>query len=346
MNLTYPDYTVPNMNDTRKSSFTESVLRRNFREYFRIFPDNLEMQWMAEKGAKGIAPANFTKAFENSGYYVLRSGWDRNATMMVLQDGPHGGWHSQPDNGTFEIWVKGRNFFTDSGTYAYEGEPETSARRAWYRQTRVHNTMTLEHADIPDTDANRDGKLLKMETQSGDTELLVVENPGYEGLTHRRAVFFVDREFFVIVDEGYGAAAGNVNVNFNMLGAKEVQTTGGDPNTVLDAAKFGANTVFTNNNNMAVRSFGSATLSFEPFSGHVSETIGQETDRNGCWSVSIAKSAADPAARFITVIYPVSGNDAAAVDIDASFTDSGYSASGASVKVTVDGTVYDLSYTL
>jgi heparan-sulfate lyase len=345
LNLTYPDYTAPNMNDTRTSSLTRSVLRRNFREYFRIFPDNLEMQWMAEEGKMGTAPGNLTAAFPTSGYYVLRNGWSGASTMMVLQNGPRAGWHSQPDNGTFEVWVRGRNFFTDSGVYKYSGTGVINAEREWFRSTRVHNTMTLDFADIPDTDENRNGKLLKMETLGGGTELLVVENPSYAGLAHRRAVFFVDREFFVIVDEGAGDAAGNVNVNFNMLGVKDVKT-GETPGAVLDDASFGAHTVFADGNNMAVRSFGAAPLTFAPFAGRVSETYNQYTERNGCWSVSIAKAAADPAARFITVIYPVTGNDAADVDISASFADGGYSPSGASVEVIIDGAVYDLSYTL
>lgn len=47
------------------------------------------------------------------------------------------------------------------------------------------------------------GEFLKHETK-GNTQILVTQNQIKAGLTHRRAVFFVDKEFFVLVDEGYG----------------------------------------------------------------------------------------------------------------------------------------------
>ena len=48
-----------------------------------------------------------------------------------------------------------------------------------------------------------EGKLLKLETKN-NTDVLVTENPSFDNATHRRTVFFVDKKFFVIVDEGYG----------------------------------------------------------------------------------------------------------------------------------------------
>ncbi len=33
------------------------------------------------------------------------------ATQMVVKAGPKGEWHCQPDNGTFELWFNGKNFF-------------------------------------------------------------------------------------------------------------------------------------------------------------------------------------------------------------------------------------------
>ena len=61
-----------------------------------------------------------------------------------------------------------------------------------------------------------------METQN-NVDVVVTENASYETLSHRRAIFYVnknnvDKEFFVLIDEGYGADNGKkYNLNFTCL---------------------------------------------------------------------------------------------------------------------------------
>ena len=54
------------------------------------------------------------------------------------------------------------------------------------------------------------GKLLKADAE------IVFENQGYANLTHRRTVFYVDNQFFVLVDEGIGSNGGSANLSFNL----------------------------------------------------------------------------------------------------------------------------------
>jgi heparan-sulfate lyase len=158
----------------------------------------------------------------------MRSGWDEDAVCLVLKCGPDGGGHSQPDNGTFDLYAGGRNLMPDAGSYIYSGNPEG---RAWFRQTKVHQTLTL------------DGKNSKYDPrqllwQPGDSlDILVVENESYENLTHRRAVFFVDKRYFVIVDEAFGSATGDVAIHFQLAPG------GGDAvfNRVNNSAQTGFN---------------------------------------------------------------------------------------------------------
>ena len=44
----------------------------------------------------------------------------------------------------------------------------------------------------------------------------MVENQSYQNLAHRRSVFFVDKKYFVIVDEAFGSATGNVDTHFQL----------------------------------------------------------------------------------------------------------------------------------
>lgn len=326
----FPDYSVPQFNDTRKASYTKSVMKRNFRKYMELFPDDRELEWLAYEGSSGVKPTLLTKAFTSSGYYVMRSGWDTSSVMMVLENGPAGSFHSQPDNGTFELYSAGRNFFPDSGVYKYSGDAATNAERAWFRQTRVHNTLTLNHTNI----TRRNGKCLLFKTE-GNTDILVTENQCYSALKHRRAVFFVDKRFFVLIDEAYGNAEGTVNLNFNMCEGDQA---------ILDIVSNGAHTAFADGNNMLVRTFSDGEISSTAMAGRVSYVINSYLDRSGCWSVNMAKTAVQTP-RFITVLLPVNGATSS-VGVSAAFTDSGYSASGAKARVTVDSTVYDLEFSL
>jgi Heparinase II/III-like protein. len=152
MNLTYPNYTVPAFNDTRPVSWTKNVITKNLKKYVEMFPENENMKWMAYSGSQGKEPEYLTKAFTSSGYYVLRNGWSKESTMMIHTNNPTAAWHNQGDNGTFELYHNGRNFFPDSGCFTYTN----GSTREWYRSAKQHNTMTLGDAHI--SDSRRNGK--------------------------------------------------------------------------------------------------------------------------------------------------------------------------------------------
>src|SRR5690606_31469871 len=96
--------------------------------------------YMATDGAKGKAPVETAFALPESGLYSLRSSWKSDAIFLALKCGKDGGAHSQPDNGTFELYAGGKILMPDAGSYIYSGDP---TGRAWFRQTRVHQTLSL-----------------------------------------------------------------------------------------------------------------------------------------------------------------------------------------------------------
>ena len=77
----------------------------------------------------------------------------------------------------------------------------------------------------------------------------------------------------------------------------------------------------------------------ESGTSYYSEKLNTEQDRK-FYRLTATKSGASDVVRFITVIHP----DTSA-KISAEFT-AAYSASGAALKVTVDGKTYNLSYKL
>lgn len=343
------NYAIDNFNDTRSARFRTAISSR-LNDYSKLFPEDRELEWMATKGKSGTVPSYLTKAYKTSGYYILRSGWTKNDLMMVLKNNydPEDHWHCQPDNGTFGIYRKGRSFFPDAGCFAYD-EGYNNTKRAEYRRTLMHNTMTRFDDNIEA--GHRLGKLLKLETTSDNTDVLVTENNSYEGITHRRTVFFVQKKFFVLVDEVYGTSKDKVKLNFHIKGADGTNVVFQD---LADDYQSGMYTKFDDGNNMLVRTFlqeppkNASDFSVKKLETKYSNDQGQESgDRTG-YQITTRK-VQNGTTRFVSVIYPIDGQYNDGMTFDAQFTDvqeSNGNPVGASVKVTANGETYDLSYTL
>ena len=91
-------------------------------------------------------PAEKSYAFTEAGMYTIRDSWGPEQIYFALHCSPPpvSAWHDQPDNGTFELYAYGRWLMTDTGFYTYGHDPE---KRAWHRQTKVHQTLTLDGKD-------------------------------------------------------------------------------------------------------------------------------------------------------------------------------------------------------
>lgn len=342
--VVYPNYSTDNFNDTRSQRVTKSVLLRHFRTYSTMFPEDEEMMWMANQGKIGVMPTSKVQVYPYGGYYMMRTGWDATDMMLVHKSNPNVDkkWHCQPDNGTISLYKNGRRFLPDAGVFTYD-DP---AVRATYASTYMHNTITRNKEDI----SVMNGKLLKQQTLS-NAELIVTENPGYDDLTHRRAIFLVNNSFFVIVDEAYGSAADvTVNLNFKLCSDTSKDALGKDC-CIID--EQGAHTVFKDDNNMIFKSFSETSDGYAFSNGtcYYSDEIDVREQRR-YYQVDVTKKEG-LAARFITVILPYGKSETFAENrIEATFTDNAgspagtFHPSGASVKVNVNGIVYNLSYTL
>lgn len=351
MDIIYPDYTIDNFNDTRSVSYTKNVLLRNLRQYSEMFPEDAEMKWMSTEGKQGTVPTSSAQIYSSAGYYMLRSGWGKNSTMMILKNNDNSAnkWHCQPDNGTFGLYRNGRNFFPDAGVYSYGGTSESNAERNAFLATKNHNTMTALGATIAKDFMK--GEFLKHEIK-GNTQILVTQNQHKANLTHRRAVFFVDKKFFVLVDEGYGDGNGDkINLNFHLRTSTANETEYDD----LSASyQYGAHTTFADNNNMLIRTFAETNSDFSvsKVTSDVSNKLGERNESRKGYQYTIRKPKTG-AARFITVIYPFGAtSELDNLNISAKFTDNSvedagtFHENGASVEVSIAGETYELSYTL
>lgn len=335
----YPDATWEWFNDTRAQ--TPSVVRRWMREYLELYPDNAKFQFLASAGMQGTEPGESLSEYRTSGYYMFRSGWKASDRMLIYKnnDNPQNMWHAHRDNGTVGLCVNGRHFLPAPGPYTYGDETGGSldAIRAEHQATRNHNTVTCELATIGTS--NSRGQYLTSYSQDG-VDCVVAENLSYDGFHHRRAVWMVNKQFFVIEDAVYGGAAGKtVNLSWHLC----------KDNVVIDDDSanysYGAHTTFSDGNNLLIKSFSEirdASFSAENGLSWCSERIGERYQRP-YYRINVTKPDANKNARFVTVLYPCS--DPTSVTINA-FQSGGFSLTGETVRVRINGVTYDLSYSL
>ena len=325
LNICFPDYTNPCFSDAKLTTKREMV--KNYKEWSKLFPKNKAILYFASEGKKGELPAYLSKGFLKSGFFVFRNSWGEDATQMVVKAGPKAFWHCQPDNGTFEMWFNGKNLFPDSGSYVYAGSKEVNEERNWFRQTAVHNTLTLNNKNLDQTNS----KTLLWQPE-GDIQTLVTENPSYKNLTHRRSIFFVNNTYFVIVDEAIGAAKGFVNLHYQMPKGK-IANSREDMTFVTE---------FESGSNMKLQCFGPDGMSMKKEEGWASTAYRKKFKR---MNVSFNVKKEDDAVRYITIIYPMK-DSADAPAMSAKFKTKKFDGKNLKVEVKVGGKKQSLKYTL
>ncbi|MBQ9548123.1 MAG: alginate lyase family protein [Bacteroidales bacterium] len=203
LGITYPDYTYPCFGDCRVAS------KGSFLGFIKIwqkaFPDDEHIRWFATEGREGSPWSWKAKAWHDAGFYLFRTGWGPDDTVVAIKAGKAGAWHAQPDYGTFEIWHAGRNLSPDSGSFIYAGDEEVMRQRNWFRQTRVHNALTLDNENVATADCRE---------LSFTDSTLVFEHADYEGLTHRRSYIWRGSSL-ELLDEAFGPAEGTVGIHFH-----------------------------------------------------------------------------------------------------------------------------------
>jgi heparan-sulfate lyase len=197
-----PDGTIPIFGDAWNESGLETI-RAGAELYKR--KDLAYISSLKDKKRRGREPSVTSIAFPDSGYYIFRSDWNRDAIWLCLKSGPDGKWHCQPDNCSFELFAYGSYLMPDSGCYIYHGDEK---EREWFKATEHHQCFTLDNKN-----SAYNPELLLWHA-SPELTALTVQNQGYPDLAHRRNIFFIERKVFLIVDEIIGTANGKKQLHF------------------------------------------------------------------------------------------------------------------------------------
>lgn len=111
-----------------------------------------ELLWMT--GPEGVerydrlrteSPREVYRGFRSSGYFVMRDGWRRDSSFVLIDCGPHGAavgaGHAHSDALSIEFASQGVTWLVDPGTFVYAAGAKI---RDEFRSTAAHNTVMVD----------------------------------------------------------------------------------------------------------------------------------------------------------------------------------------------------------
>jgi hypothetical protein len=188
-----------------------------------------------EASLRSALPARSSTLYSLGGYAILRDHWGPHALHAVVDCGPLGALncgHAHSDALSIEVAVGGCSFFVDPGTYTYT---ESAADRDHFRHSAAHNTVTVDGesasvSDGPFSWTYRADATAESWWTGGVVDRLVGSHPGFQRLSnpamHRRSVYFVRGEYWLVVDTILTAGSHESTAHFHAaLGARVTPLT-------------------------------------------------------------------------------------------------------------------------
>lgn len=130
-----PNGDIPGLNDANNTS-----VRKLLDTGHKLFPKRDDFLFVASGGKQGRPPSATSHAFPYTGHYVMRSGWDADATYLLADCGPYGKGHQHEDKLHFVLWSHGRQLVLDPGNFSYD----RSRWRRYVLSTPGHNTILVD----------------------------------------------------------------------------------------------------------------------------------------------------------------------------------------------------------
>src|SRR5437899_762821 len=156
-----------------------------------------------------VPPTAVSRAFPDGGCFVMRDGWKREASSLLIDCGPHGALncgHAHADALGFTLVARGRAVLVDPGTYTYTTPRE---QRDYFRSSAAHNTVTVagQSSSIPGGAFSwrHIGQSSLIAWTSGvRCDYFEGAQDGYARLTppalHSRAVLFLKGDYWIVRD--------------------------------------------------------------------------------------------------------------------------------------------------
>jgi len=217
-------------NDFRATLATGAALFERPDYRYVSGPASEETLWLlgsaglrAFDAVESAAPAVQSRAFPDGGYHLLRDGWERDASSMTIDCGPHGVLncgHAHADALALTLVVRGKAVLVDPGTYTYTAP---AALRDHFRSSSAHNTVTVagQSSSIPSgpfTWQHTARTFLTSWQPGARCDYIEGKHDGYARLTppaaHGRAVLFLKGDYWIVRDRVETEGDHDVQVHF------------------------------------------------------------------------------------------------------------------------------------
>jgi len=183
-------------------------------------------------------PSEKSKALPESGYYVMRTGWDRQshylnfdcgeiAAGVSAEDIPSAA-HGHADALSIEVAAYGVPILVDPGFYTYNGAEKW---HRYFRETKAHNTVVVDGC----SQAEYRGRLKWSRAPEARLEHCMLSaafdcvealHHGYRRLAqpviHRRAVVFLKPDYWLVRDELWGEGEHQIDRYFHFAAGVEM----------------------------------------------------------------------------------------------------------------------------
>ena len=187
-----------------------------------------EAIWMFGTRATELKPepsaARSSTAFTNGGLYVMASGGDSPAQMLI-DAGPQGNGnsgHGHADALSLRLWTKKRPWLVDPGSYVYISAGD---ERSQFRGTGAHNTLRVDGLDqaVPGNPFSWTA-LPEVSVESwvaGSTfRFFSGRHTGYQRLAdpvlHRRMIFNLAGEYWLVRDIAEGTGVHDLEIFWHL----------------------------------------------------------------------------------------------------------------------------------
>ena len=153
-------------------------------------------------------PASRSRAFGDSGYYVMRDSWNAEANYLFFDCGHHGAdncGHAHADALSFELAANGQTMLVDPGTYTYTASKEL---RDSFRDSSAHNTLTVDDQSwsVPagpfSWQSIGDSRPIDWMSKGRFDYIFASQNAGSDetAISHYREILFLKDEYWIIRD--------------------------------------------------------------------------------------------------------------------------------------------------
>jgi Heparinase II/III-like protein/Heparinase II/III N-terminus len=199
--------------------------------------------WERYEALREAKPAENSRMLPESGYCIMRTGWDHQshylnfdcgeiAAGVSSEDIPSAA-HGHADALSIEVSAHGVPILVDPGFYTYNGAEKW---HRYFRETKAHNTVVVDDC----SQADYRGRLkwsrapevhLEHCMLSSDFDYIEASHNGYRRLAqpvvHRRAVIFVKPDYWLIRDELWGEGEHQIDRYFHFAAAEVIRQRDG-----------------------------------------------------------------------------------------------------------------------